>query len=84
MVVRGKRCGFHSGPLTEVEEFMNGTPCSGYDAGYRLAIAAIHQGFPDGSMVLHDTYLSNLLKGIYVVTARPRTLRETWASQRWQ
>ena len=47
-------------------------------AGYRSAIAAIHQGFPDGSTVSSNTDLSTLLKGIFVVAARPRTLRETW------
>ena len=47
-------------------------------AGYRLAIAAIHQGFPDGSTVSSNTDLSTLLKGIFVMAARPRTLRETW------
>ena len=47
-------------------------------AGYRSAIAAIHQGFPDGSTVSLNTDLSTLLKGIFVVAARPRTLRETW------
>ena len=38
----------------------------------------MHQGFPDGSMVSLNTDLSILLKGIYVVAARPRTYRETW------
>ena len=32
-------------------------------AGYRSAIAAIHQGFPDGYMVTSNTNLSTLLKG---------------------
>ena len=47
-------------------------------AKYRSAIAAIHQGFPDGSTVSSNTDLSTFLKGIFVVAARPRTLRETW------
>ena len=32
-------------------------------AGYRSAIAAIHQGFPDGATVTSNTNLSTLLKG---------------------
>ena len=31
-------------------------------AGYRSAIAAIHQGFPDGSTVTSNTNISTLLK----------------------
>ena len=74
-------------PLTEVAEFLEtlltiqhkGKPLAPSTfAGYRLAIVAIHQGFPDGSTVSSNTDLSTLLKGIFVVAARPRTLRETW------
>ena len=74
-------------PLTEVAEFLEnlwtiwhkGNPLAPSTfAGYRSAIAAIHQGFPDGSTVSSNTDLSTLLKGIFVVAARPRTLRETW------
>ena len=74
-------------PLTEVAEFLEnlwtirhkGNPLAPSTfAGYRSAIAAIHQGFPDGSTVSLNTDLSTLLKGIFVVAARPRTLRETW------
>ena len=74
-------------PLTEVAEFLEnlrtirhkGNPLAPSTfAGYRSAIAAIHQGFPDGSTVSLNTDPSTLLKGIFVVAARPRTLRETW------
>ena len=74
-------------PLTEVAEFLEnlrtirhkGNPLAPSTfAGYRSAIAAIHQGFPDGSKVSSNTDLSTLLKGIFVVAARPRTFRETW------
>ena len=74
-------------PLTDVAEFLEnlrtiwhkGNPLAPSTfAGYRLAIAAIHQGFSDGSTVSSNTDLSTLLKGIFVVAARPRTLRETW------
>ena len=37
----------------------------------RSAKAAIHQGFPDGSMVSLNKDLSILLKGIYVVPYYP-------------
>ena len=74
-------------PLTEVAEFLEnlrtvrhkGNPLAPSTfAGYRSAIAAIHQGFLDGSTVSSNTDLSTLLKGIFVVTAKPRTLKETW------
>ena len=74
-------------PLTEVAEFLGnlrtirhkGNPLAPSTfAGYRLAIAAIHQGFPDGSTVSSNTDLSTSLKGIFVVAARPRTLRIQW------
>ena len=74
-------------PLTEVAEFLEnlrtvrhkGNPLAPSTfAGYRSAIAAIHQGFSDGSTVSSNTDLSTLLKGIFVVTAKPRTLKETW------
>ena len=70
-------------PLTEVAEFLEnlrtvrhkGNPLAPSTfAGYRSAIAAIHQGFSDGSTVSSNTDLSTLLKGIFVVTAKPRTL----------
>ena len=47
-------------------------------AGKRSATVVIHQGFPDSSTLSSNTDLSTLLKGIYIITARPRTLRETW------
>ena len=50
---------------------------------YRSAIAAIHQGFHDGSLVSLNTDLSILLKGIYVVAARPRTYRGHGTSQQY-
>ena len=71
-------------PLTEVAEFLEnlrtvrhkGNPLAPSTfAGYR---SAIHQGFSDGSTVSSNTDLSTLLKGIFVVTAKPRTLKETW------
>ena len=74
-------------PLTEVAEFLEnlrtvrhkGNPLAPSTfAGYRSAIAAIHQGFSDGSTVSSNTDLSTLLKGIFMVTAKPRTLKETW------
>ena len=74
-------------PLTEVAEFLEGLRTIRHKdmplapstiAGYRSAIAAIHQGFPDGSTVSSNTDLSTLLKGIFVAAVRPRTLRETW------
>ena len=74
-------------PLTEVAEFLEnlwtirhkGNPLAPSTfAGYRSAIAAIHQGFSDGSTVSSNADLSTLLKGIFVVTAKPRTLKETW------
>ena len=74
-------------PLTEVAEFLEnlrtvrhkGNPLAPSTfAGYRSAIAAIHQGFSDGSTVSSNTDLSTLLKGIFVVMAKPRTLKETW------
>ena len=74
-------------PLMEEAEFLEnlrtirhkGNPLAPSTfAGYRSAIAAIHQGFPDGSTVSSNTDLSTLLKGIFVIAARPRTLRETW------
>ena len=73
-------------PLTEVAEFLEnlrtirhkGNPLApSIFAGYRSAIAAIHQGFSDGSTVSSNADLSTLLKGIFVVTAKPRTLKET-------
>ena len=74
-------------PITEVAEFLDGlynvqhldrplAPAT--IVWYRSAIAAIHQGFPNGSMVCLNTDLSILLKGIYAVAARSRTFRETW------
>ena len=45
---------------------------------YKSAIAAIHKGFPDGTTVSSNTDLSTLIKGLFVVSARPRTLNETW------
>ena len=74
-------------PITEVAEFLEGLhTVRHYDRPLapativcnRSAIAAIHQGFPVGSMVSLNTDLSILLKGIHVVAARPRTYRETW------
>ena len=74
-------------PLTEVAEFLEnlrtirhkGNPLAPSTfAGNRSAIAAIHQGFLDGSTVSSNTDLSSLLKGIFIVAARPRTLKETW------
>jgi len=74
-------------PLTEVAEFLEnlrtirhkGNPLAPSTfAGYRSAIAAIHQGFSDGSTVSSNSDLSTLLKGIFVVAARQRTLKETW------
>ena len=74
-------------PLMEVAEFLEnlrtirhkGNPLAPSTfAGYRSAIAAIHQGFSDGSTVSSNSDLSTLLKGIFVVAAMPRTLKETW------
>ena len=60
-------------PLTEVAEFLENLRTIRHK-GNPLAI---HQGFLDGSTVSSNTDLSTLLKGIFVVAARPRTLRET-------
>ena len=77
-------------PITEVVEFLDGLhTVQHYDrplapatiVWYRSAIAAIHQGFPDGSMVSLNTDLSILLKGIYAVAARPRTFRHGTSQQ---
>ena len=66
-------------PLTQVAEFLNGLRTVWHKdkplaprmiAGYRSAIAAVHQGFPDGSTVSSNEYLSTLLKGIFVVAPR--------------
>ena len=68
-------------PLAEVAEFLNGLRTVKHKgkplapstiAGYKSAVAAIHRGFPDGTTV------STLIKDIFVVSARPRTLNETW------
>ena len=78
--------------LTEVAEFLENLQTSRHKgnplapstfAGYRSAIAAIHQGFPDGSTVSSNTDLSTLLKGIFVLAARPRTLREHGTFRRY-
>ena len=67
-------------PLTQVAEFLNGLQtvrhrdkplASRTIAGYRSAIAGVYQGFSDGSMVSYNANLSTLLKGIFVVAARP-------------
>ena len=74
-------------PVTEVAEFLNGLPTVEHKgkplapstiAGYKSAVTAIHKGFPDGTTVLSNTDLSTLIKGLFVVSARPRTLSETW------
>ena len=74
-------------PVAEVAEFLNGLRTVKHKgkplapstiAGYKSAIAAIHRGFPDGTTVSSNTDLSTLIKGLFVVSARPRTLNETW------
>ena len=74
-------------PVAEVAEFLNGLRTVEHKgkplapstiAGYKSAIAAIHKGFPDGTTVSSNTDLSTLIKGLFVVSARPRTLNETW------
>ena len=74
-------------PVAEVAEFLNGLRTVEHKgkplapstiAGYKSAIAAIHKGFLDGTTVSSNTDLSTLIKGLFVVSARPRTLNETW------
>ena len=76
-------------PLTQVAEFLNGLRTVRHRdkplalrtiAGYRSAITGVYRVFPDGSMVSSNADLSTLLKGIFVVAARPiyKTLTETW------
>ena len=74
-------------PVAEVAEFLNvlrtvehkGIPLAPSTiAGYKSAVAAIHKGFRDGTTVSSNTDLSTLIKGLFVVSARPRTLSETW------
>ena len=74
-------------PVAEVAEFLNvlrtvehkGKPLAPSTiAGYKSAVAAIHKGFPDGTTVSSNTDLSTLIKGLFVVSYRPRTLSETW------
>ena len=76
-------------PLTQVAEFLYGLRTVRHRdkplalrkiAGYRSAIAGVYQVFPDGSMVSSNADLSTLLKGIFVIAARPiyKTLAETW------
>ena len=74
-------------PVVKVAEFLNvlrtvehkGKPLAPSTiAGYKSAVAAIHKGFPDGTTVSSNTDLSTLIKGLFVVSARPRTLSETW------
>ena len=75
MVVCGKKA-----PLTQVAEFLNGLRTVRHRdkplalrtiAGYRSAIAGVYQVFPDDSMVSSNADLSTLLKGIFVIAARP-------------
>ena len=75
-------------PITEVASFLDGLLAVRHKgnplapttiARYRSAIVAIHQCFTDGSTVSSNTDLYTLLKGIFVVSARPtRTLRAMW------
>ena len=77
-------------PLTQVAEFLNRLRTVRHSrdkplalrtrAGYRSAIAGVYRVFPDGSMVSSNANLSTLLKGIFVIAARPiyKTLTETW------
>ena len=74
-------------PVAEVAEFLNGLRTMEHKGkplapstitGYKSAFAAIHKGFPDGSTVSSNTDLSTPIKGLFVVSARPRTLNETW------
>ena len=74
-------------PLTEVASFIYGLQAVQHKgrplaaatiAGYRSAIPAIHQGFPDGSTVSPNADLSTLLQGKYILSTEPRILRETW------
>ena len=67
-------------PLTQVAEFLNGLRTVQHRdkplalrtiAGYRSAIAGVYRVFPGGSMVSSNADLSTLLKGIFVVAARP-------------
>ena len=71
-------------PLTEVAVFLNSLQTVRHKdkhlapramAGYRSAIAAIHQVLSDNSTVSSNADLSTLLKGIFVVA---KTLTETW------
>ena len=66
--------------LTQVAEFLNGLRtvrhrdkplASRTIAGYRSVIAGVYQGFRGFSMVSSNVDLSTLLKGIFVVAARP-------------
>ena len=74
-------------PVAEVAEFLNGLRMVEHKgkplapstiAGYKSSVAAIHKGFPKGTTVSSNTDLSTLIKGLFVVSARPRTLSETW------
>ena len=73
-------------PVAEVAEFLNGLRTVQHKgkplapstiAGYKSAIAAIHKGFPDGTTVSSNTDMSTLIKGLFVVSAKPRKLNET-------
>ena len=66
-------------PVVEVAEFLNGLRTVEHKgkplapstiAGYKSA--AIHKGFPNGTTVSSNTDLSTLIKGLFVVSARPR------------
>ena len=74
-------------PVAEVAEFLNGLRTVEHKgkplapstiAGYKSVVAAIHKGFSDETTVSSNTDLSTLIKGLFVVSARPRTLSETW------
>ena len=68
-------------PVKEVAEFLNvlrTVEHKGKPLAPSSPIAAIHKGFPDGTTVSSNTDLSTLIKGLFVVSARPRMLSETW------
>jgi len=47
-------------------------------AGYRTAVATIHQGFEDGTTVSSNKLISDFLKGLFHTKAVPKPLSELW------
>ena len=74
-------------PLTEVAEFLENLRTIRHKvnplapstfAGYRSTIAAIHQGFPDGSMVSSNNDLSYPLEGYLCRGGQAENSQGTW------